>query len=40
MSPDPMHLMTIEMGAWCGASGPGTEAEWAASEEPQEVPGA
>ena len=21
--PDPVHLMTIEMGAWCGASGPG-----------------
>ena len=20
---DPMHLMTIEMGAWCGATGPG-----------------
>ncbi len=20
--PDPVHLMTIEMGAWCGATGP------------------
>ena len=20
---DPVHLMTIDMGAWCGASGPG-----------------
>lgn len=23
-TPDPVHLMTIEMGAWCGATGPGT----------------
>jgi hypothetical protein len=22
-TPEVMHLMTIEMGAWCGASGPG-----------------
>jgi len=21
-TPDPVHLMTIEMGAWCGATGP------------------
>ena len=21
--PDPVHLMTIDMGCWCGASGPG-----------------
>ena len=21
--PDPIHLMTIEMGCWCGATGPG-----------------